>query len=63
MCFFPQGHTDADCNQSVYYSSGRESSSDQVADPFDFSKVPDVDPHTRSRLGSKLMSMLRTIGR
>ena len=35
-------------------SSTHETSSDQFNDLFDFSKIPDVDPVTRARLGSEL---------
>ena len=39
-------------NQPRSYSNGPDNSSDQL-DFFDFSKVPDVDTVTRTRMGSK----------
>ena len=47
-----------DLSLSGSYSNGRENSSDQLNDLFDFSKVPDVDPATRTRMGSKFALLL-----
>lgn len=52
--FFPlEVRHDGELSPPGSYTNGRDNSSDQLNDLFDFSKVPDVDPATRTRMGSK----------